>query len=240
MEERNYRRTDLVGVITIPENLLNPNPNSNFNFNQLYEFIMKQDFPRTFSFRCKSSNRNVDYLEIPNIEVFEKILPVYRNKFFKIGKEEYVILKDDLEDVMNNKKSILFRETEQLILLAKSCGTMIPLKIDPTLLSLIEIGYEFYFTEQKRESFSNLYNEFNKCIEHSKNNSILLKNNNKKNNIIKHFHQLNEKSKIKQRLKQKIRFLIFAIKCGFTNMKHFKNMSNFIGLFKDSLITTQR
>ena len=234
--------------IIIPENLLFSKNKEN-NFNELYEFIMKQHFFGTFSFRCENSNSELDlnlfrpnrhlFEKIPNRYVFEKILPVYRNKFFKIIKdkdnEEYVILRDDLESVLSNEKGMLSRETEKLILLAKSCGGKIFLKIDPTLLSLIKsMPYNFYFTNNKRNKYSNLYAEFNKYIKNSNNNHLLLKNNknNKKQNIIKRFKQT-QRNNIKELLEQEIRFRIFAIKCGFTNMKHFKNMSDFIHMFFD-------
>lgn len=231
--------------ITIPENLLNPVKKSNNscpNFNELYEFIMSQNLSGMFFFIYKGSNRRVVDYGGPKRDVFDKILPVYTKKFFEEieDNENYVILKEDVD------MDTLMRETEQLILLASASETKIFLKIDPTLLSLlVESQQSFikYFNNNKKNRFSKLYKEFNQYIEHSSNNSRLLKYKTNKRELILEFKSLELKNEeLKKTLEQEIRFRIFAITRGFTNMQQFIHMFNFINFFynispEDSFIT---
>ena len=220
--------------ITIPENLINPVKKSNNscpNFNELYEFIMRQNLSGMFFFRYEGSNRKVIDFGGPKRDVFDKILPVYTKKFFKEIKdnEDYVILKEDVD------MDTLIRETDQLILLAIASETKIFLKIDPTLLSLLVETKVFktYFTNNKINRFTKLYAEFNQYIEENRNNNDrLLKHPNNKRELMKTLkNQALKNEKLKIELEQEIRFRIFAIKCGFTNIKQFINMSNFITVF---------
>lgn len=232
--------------ITIPENLLNPVKNSNNscpNFNGLYEFIMRQNLSGIFFFIYEGSNRRVIDYGGPTRDVFDKILPVYTKKFFKEIKdnEYYVILREDKD------MDTLIRETDQLILLAIASETKIFLKIDPILLSLLVESQQpliKYFNNNKRKRFSKLYKEFNEYIEHSNNNSRLLrnKNNSKLMETLKNQELKNEK--LKKEIEQQIRFRRFAITRGFTNMQQLIHMFNFIDEFynikpEDSFITCE-
>jgi len=126
----------------------------------------------------------------------------------------------------------LIRETDQLILLAKASETKIFLKIDPTLLSLLKHNYFTYFNNNKRNSFSKLYAEFNQYIEHSKNNEYLLKHPNNKRELMKTLkNQASKNEELKKEIKQEIRFRRFAITRGFTNMEQFNKMAQFIRKF---------
>jgi len=217
--------------ITIRENLLNPVKNSKNscpNFNELYEFIMRQNLSGRFFFRYEGSNHKVVDHGGARRDVFDKILPVYTKKFFKEieENEDYVILREDVD--MNT----LFRETDQLILLASASETKIFLKIDPILLSLLKGNQFTYFNNNKRNSFSNLYDKFNQYIEHSNNNSHLLKNEHNKRELMKTLkNQALKNKKLKQTIEQEILFRRFAITCGFTNMKQFNKMAQFIRKF---------
>lgn len=218
--------------ITIPENLLNPVKNSKNscpNFNGLYEFIMRQNLSGRFFFKYEGSNSSVIDYGGPKRNVFDKILPVYTKKFFKEieDNEYYVILREGVD------MDTFIRETDQLILLASASETKIFLKIDPTLLSLLVESPTFiqYFTNNKRKRFSNLYMKFNQYIEHSNNNSRLLRNKNNSKLIQKIKNQELKNEELKKTLEQEIRFRRFAITCGFTNMKQFINMFNFIKCF---------
>jgi len=220
--------------IKIPENLINPVKKSNNscpNFNGLYEFIMRQNLSGMFFFIYEGPNRKVIDFGGATRDVFDKILPAYTKKFFKEieDNEDYVILKESVD------MDTLIRETDQLILLASASETKIFLKIDPTLLSLLVETEVFkkYFTNNKRNRFSELYAEFNQYIEeNSNNNDRLLKHPNNKRELMKTLkNQALKNEKLKIELEQEIRFRIFAIKCGFTNIKQFINMSNFITVF---------
>jgi len=219
--------------ITIPENLLNPVKNSKNscpNFNELYEFIMRQNLSGIFFFKYEGPNRNVIDVGGPKRDVFDKILPAYTKKFFKEieDNENYVILRESVD------MDTLIRETEQLILLARASETKIFLKIDPILLSLLEKSQPYikYFTNNKRNSFSNLYRKFNQYIVHSNNNNQLLKYENNKREFIKIFkNQKLKNEEFKKKLEQEIRFRIFAITRGFTNMEQFNKMAQFIRKF---------
>jgi len=162
---------------------------------------------------------------------FDKILPAYTKKFFKEieDNENYVILKEDVD------MDTLIRETDQLILLASASETKIFLKIDPTLLSLLVETKVFktYFTNNKINRFTKLYAEFNQYIEENRNNNDrLLKHPNNKRELMKTLkNQESKNEELKKEIKQEIRFRIFAIKCGFTNIQQFINMSNFITVF---------
>lgn len=126
----------------------------------------------------------------------------------------------------------LIRETEQLILLASASETKIFLKIDPILLSLLKGNQFTYFNNNKRNSFSNLYEKFNQYIEHSNNNSQLLRNNTNNRELMKTFKKQEFKNEeIKKKLEQEIRFRRFAITRGFTNMEQFNKMAQFIRKF---------
>jgi len=216
--------------IEIPENLLNPVKNSNNscpNFNGLYKFIMSQNLSGMFSFKYKGSNHKVIDYGGPKRDVFDKILPAYTKNFFVIIKdnEDYVILKEDVD------MDTLIRETEQLILLASASETKIFLKIDPILLSLLKGNQFKYFNNNKRNSFSNLYKKFNQYIEHSNNNSQLLRNKNN-SKLIETLKSENLKNEVLVKtLKQEIRFRRFAITRGFTNMEQFNKMAQFIRKF---------
>ena len=216
--------------IEIPENLLKPVKNSNNscpNFNELYEFIIRQNLSGMFSFKYKGSNHKVIDYGGARRDVFDKILPAYTKKFFVIIKnnEDYVILKEDVD------MDTLIRETEQLILLASASETKIFLKIDPILLSLLKGNQFTYFNNNKRNSFSNLYKKFNQYIEHSNNNSQLLRNKNN-SKLIETLKSENLKNEVLVKtLKQEIRFRRFALTCGFTNMKQFNKMALFIRKF---------
>jgi WD40 repeat protein len=220
--------------IKIPENLINPVKKSNNscpNFNGLYEFIMRQNLSGMFFFIYEGPNRKVIDFGGATRDVFDKILPAYTKKFFKEieDNEDYVILKESVD------MDTLIRETEQLILLARASETKIFLKIDPILLSLLVETKVFktYFTNNKINRFTKLYAEFNQYIEeNSNNNDRLLKHPNNKRELMKTLkNQTLKNEKLKIELEQEIRFRIFAIKCGFTNIKQFINMSNFITVF---------
>jgi hypothetical protein len=226
------RRKKPQQMIVIPENLLNPEKQNNScpNFDNLYEFIMKQNLSGRFFFIYHGLNRIVIDAGGPRRDIFEKILPVYTKKFFKIisNNEDYVILKEDVDI------DILYKETKQLILLAKASETTIFLKIDPTLLSLLESqNFKTYFTNNKRNRFSKLYVVFNQYIKFiNNNNDYLLKNNNNNRSLMKTFKKQEfTNEEIKKILEQEIRFRRFAIICGFTNMKQFNKMTEFIRKF---------
>ena len=240
MGEPNYiervRPFGLEERIELPEELINPihSNNSCPNFNGLYEFIMRKNLSGRFFFIYEGPNRRVIDLGGPKRDVFDKILPVYTNKFFKEieDNEDYVILRESID--MKTMKT-LFQETEQLILLARASETKIFLKIDPILLSLfVESDQPFikYFNNNKRNRFSKLYTEFNQYIEHINNNNELLKHNRNKRNLMKTLK--NEKLKneeLKKTLEQEIRFRRFAITRGFTDINQFSNMKRFIKKF---------
>jgi hypothetical protein len=200
---------------------------------------MSQNLSGMFFFRYEGSNRNVIDFGGPKRDVFDKILPVYTNKFFKEieDNENYVILREDVD------MGTLIRETDQLILLANASETKIFLKIDPTLLSLLveTEAFKAYFTTNKRNRFSKLYDEFNQYIEYSNNNSQLLKNEHNKRELIQKFKNPEFKNEeLKKEIEKEIRFRRFAIKCGFINIQQFINMSNFITIFyniENSFIT---
>ena len=238
---QNPRQQQREERITIPENLLNPVKNSKNscpNFNELYEFIMRQNLSGRLFFIYEGSNRKVIDFGGATRDVFDKILPAYTKKFFKEieDNEDYVILKEDVD------MDTLIRETDQLILLASASETKIFLKIDPILLSLLVETKVFkkYFTNNKRNRFSELYNKFNQYIEHRKNNDSLLKNKNNKRELIQKFRNPEINKKLKKEIEQEIRFRRFAINWGFINIKQFICMSDFIDDFyniNDSFIT---
>jgi WD40 repeat protein len=217
--------------ITISEKLLNPVKNSKNscpNFDELYKFIMRQNLSGRFFFIYEGSNHKVVDYGGARRDVFDKILPVYTKKFFKEieENEDYVILREDVD------MDTLIRETEQLILLATSASeTKIFLKIDPILLSLLKGNQFTYFNNNKRNSFSNLYEKFNQYIEHSNNDSQLLRNKNN-SKLIETLKSENLKNEVLVKtLKQEIRFRRFAITRGFTNMEQFNKMAQFIRKF---------
>lgn len=191
---------------------------------------MRQNLSRRFFFVYKGSNRMVIDAGGPKRDVFQKILPVYTKKFFEIieDNEDYVIIKSDVD--MN----ILRIETKQLTLLAKASETKIFLKIDPILLSLLQSNnFNRYFNNNKRNSFSKLYREFNDYFKYSNNNSELMKN--------FKTHEFNNEE-LKKKLEQEIRFRRFAITRGFINMEQFNKMTEFIREFyhiPDSFITCE-
>jgi uncharacterized protein YjbI with pentapeptide repeats len=232
--------------IVISEKLLNPVKNSNNscpNFDELYKFIMRQNLSGRFFFKYEGSNHKVFDYGGARRDVFDKILPVYTKKFFKEieDNEDYVIIRENVD------MDTLYRETNQLILLAYASETMIFLKIDPTLLSLLVETHDFktYFTNNKRNRFTKLYAEFNEYIQRSNNNDYLLKHTNNKRELMKKLKNPEFKSEeLKKEIKQEIRFRRFAIKCGFTNIQQFINMSDFIDDFynispKDRFITCE-
>jgi uncharacterized protein YjbI with pentapeptide repeats len=227
--------------IVISEKLLNPSHSKNScpNFNELYEFIMRQNLSGRFFFIYEGSNHKVVDYGGARRDVFDKILPVYTKKFFKEieENEDYVILREDVD------MDTLIRETEQLILLASASETKIFLKIDPILLSLLKGNQFTYFNNNKRNSFTKLYVEFNEYIRHSNNNDYLLKHTNNKRELMKKLKNPEFKNEeLKKKIKQEIRFRRFAIKCGFTNIQQFIDMIDFIDDFyniPDSFITCE-
>lgn len=233
--QRPQRETQII----IPKTLLNPVKNSKNscpNFNGLYKFIMMQNLSGRFFFKYEGPNRRVIDYGGPKRDVFDKLLPVYTNNFFKEieDNEDYVILRESID------METLFQETEQLILLARASETKIFLKIDPILLSLFVESHKYllrYFNNNKRNRFSKLYMEFNKYIEHSTNNTCLLKNKKSTREFIKNFKSQelkNEELKneeLKKTLEQEIRIRRFAITRGFTDINQFSNMKDFIKKF---------
>jgi uncharacterized protein YjbI with pentapeptide repeats len=230
--------------IEIPEKLLKFQNSPNDlcpNYNDLYDFILDeldQDLSRGIQF--KYSGQPVIDAGGPKRDIFEKLLPIYTQRFFESIEEnnDYVILKNNID------MEIFKDETIKIIFLARSAETKIFLKIDPRLIDLLKSErYIEHFNNSKEESkdLKNLYFIVNSILNQNNNNTnnrtFLL--NNKSRTIIKRFKE-ESNSDLKNLLKREIRFRRFAIVCGFKDWKQFYNMSSFIKQFwKDQTFTSK-
>jgi WD40 repeat protein len=211
-----------VKIITIPREfqrelqLTSKNNSTNKkcpNFKHLYDKIMKDDIDLIGKFRFEFEGQaGSDYGGLTR-DIFEKLLPVYTDKYFqRIEGEDnnnYLILKK-IEDIsqpqpnnFKNKKTeeiiiiiwnIFITETQKMIFLANAANTKIFLKIDPRLLDLLQSdNYMEYFNNSKKRNFKLLYKRINQFIELDdyntlSNNTILLrKKKTINNNIIKQY-----------------------------------------------------
>jgi WD40 repeat protein len=229
--------------IIISQDLHNPSNSSNKScpsFIPLYNFIMQQDLSNRFFFIYEGRNEHGIDAGGPKRDIFDKILPVYTNKFFKkieSNGDDFIILKEDIDF------DLFIIQTAQLICLANAAETPIFLRIEPRLLELLKSQKpKEFINNSKKESFSNLFTFFEENIFKLKlegqnlnevdldgyfinnNQSNYFKNNNSKRKLLikNHFQQLENS------IKKEILFRRFAVVCGFTNWKQFENMHRFI------------
>jgi WD40 repeat protein len=223
-------------VINIEENLLNPKNNSKNNscpnFLPLYNFIMEQDLTGHFIFHYEK--QPVVDVGGPKRDVFEKILPIYTNKFFESveSNNNFLILKNMPEP----QKEVFKEETDKMISLAKAANTKIFLKIDPRLLYLLKSDNIIeYFNNTKKKNFEKLYKFFEEEIQQLNirngiNNYFI----NSPSNHFKNKESINslinpgEFNKLNNNIKKEIRLRRFAKDCGFITWKQLKNMNEFI------------
>jgi WD40 repeat protein len=180
--------------IHILNNLYNPRNSANNScpdYTELYKFIMKQNLTRNFKFIIQG--QPVQDIGGVKRDIFQKILPVYTNKFFEIisSNNDFIVLKEKIDFVK------FLEETEQLILLTQKAKTLIFLRIDPRLLDLLlSPDLKKYFSNNKK-FFSKFYKNVNNAIQNntydilnSNSNSIFLrinKNQNNKNRVINEY-----------------------------------------------------
>jgi len=208
------------------------------NYNNLYDFILDEldkDISRGIQFK---------YIGQPAIDaggvkrdIFEKLLPIYTHRFFESieNNNECVILKNNID------MEIFGEETGKMIFLAYTAETKIFLKIDPSLLSLLSSdNYKEYFSNNKKDSFTKLYDFVNLFIKTKKNSFNVLENNsfnvlennmgflrNKpENNIIRRYKTTNN-AELKDKLRREIRLRRILVDFGFKNWKQFENMHDF-------------
>jgi len=227
--------------IIIRHDLHNPSNSSNKScpsFIPLYNFIMQQDLSNRFFFIYEGRNEHGIDAGGPKRDIFDKILPVYTNKFFKKieSNDDFIILKEDIDF------DLFLTQTEQLIRLANAAETPIFLRIEPRLLELLKSQKpKEFINNNKKNSFSNLFKFFEENIFKLKlenqnlnevelngyfinNNSNYFKNNNSKRTLL----IKNQFQQLENPIKKEILFRRFAVVCGFTNWKQFENMHKFI------------
>jgi len=200
-------------------------------YNDLYDFVLSKDLSSNFRFRY--SGKSVIDAGGVTRDIFEKLLPVYTHKFFVSieTNNECVILRKDVD----MKK--FTKDTEKMIFLARAANTKIFLKIDPRLLSLLSSDkYLEYFSNNKKESFADLYHFISLIINTNVNNYNVLVNNsaflrNKNNNNIIRQYKTTTNAELKNTLKREIRVRRILIEFGFKDWNQFFNMNDFFKNF---------
>jgi len=202
-------------TIIIPRELLTTPSN-------LFNFIMQQDLSKDFIFKFEVRNRNAtDLTELAKI-VFDRILPVYVNKFFE-NSGYFILLKEDLGHPM------LWHCTNQLIKLAKAADEQIKLKINPLVVELLSKP-DLKESIATRQNFNKLYANFKAQINNSGNNVSNYLINNKLKPEINAAGNLNELSKD---LKAEILFRKTLSDLGFKSWKQYDIMKLFINSFSN-------
>jgi hypothetical protein len=210
MQKNRYLKT-----IIIPRELLTTPSN-------LFNFIMQQDLSEDFRFEFEARNRNAtDLTELAKI-VFDRILPVYVNKFFE-NSGYFILLKEDLGHPM------LWHCTNQLIKLAKAADEQIKLKINPLVVELLSKP-DLKQSIATRQNFNKLYANFKAQINNSGNNVSNYLINNKLKPEINAAGNLNELSKD---LKAEILFRKTLSDLGFKSWKQYDIMKLFINSFSN-------
>jgi len=225
-------------IINIPPHLLKSSNNSCASFKRLYNQIMRISLDEKFRFKFEGQ-AGYDVVGLTR-SIFDKVLPVYTNKFFDTIEinNEFLILKKDISN------EIFEHETNQLILLSDRANTIIFLKIDPRLLDLLlSQDLKKYFSNNKK-NFEKFYKNVNNSIQNNSydvlnsiSNSLFLrinKNNNNKNTVINRYKKTQEQEKeIKNMLLREIRLRRFLAECGFSSWEQVQNMQLFIQKFWD-------
>ena len=124
-QRRMPRSSDFL-IIEIPEILLKPQNSSNGScplYNDLYDYVLSKDLSDEFIFRYIGQNA-ID-AGGPKRDIFQKLLPVYTNKFFKTiqNNNNFIILKENIDI------SKFIEETKKMISLANAAKTLIFLKL---------------------------------------------------------------------------------------------------------------
>jgi uncharacterized protein YjbI with pentapeptide repeats len=229
-----FSRNQYGRIINIPPELLKPKNNSANkscpSFMPLYKQVMVIDLDGSFRFQFQGQNSH-DLTGLTRI-VFDKLLPVYTNLFFRKS-GEFMLLKENVDmDLLN-------QHTNQIIKLAKAANAQIQLEINPELI-------EFLSLENPRDNignnqnFNNLYASFKAQINLSGNNvSNYLLNNSLKPEINAAKGNLNAVSRA---LKKEILFRKTLNGFGFTSFDQYHNMAVFIKTFwnTSNKITAQK
>jgi uncharacterized protein YjbI with pentapeptide repeats len=190
------------------------------DFKHLYQFIMAQELTENFRFKFEGQSAT-DLTGLTRI-VFDKILPVYIDLFFKTT-NKLILLKENVDI------QILNLNTLQLIKLAKAAHSQIVLQIHPAVLELLlkENPKESIAT---RQNFSNLYKNFKNQI--SKMNGVNISN-----------YLMNKSLKptinaargnldaLNEDIKAEILFRKTLSDFGFTSWEQYHNMALFIKRF---------
>jgi uncharacterized protein YjbI with pentapeptide repeats len=217
-----------ITVIHVPPELLKPKNNSANkscpSFMPLYEQVMVIDLDGDFIFDFQGQNGR-DMRGLTRI-VFDKLLPIYTNLFFKKS-GEFMLLKENVDMVLLNQ------HTNQIIKLAKAANAQIQLEINPELIKFLSLQNppESIST---RQNFNALYANFKAQINSLKegdpnlNVSNYLINNRLKPEINAVAGNLD---KLNRALKEEILFRKTLSDFGFTSFDQYHNMAVFIKNF---------
>ena len=210
-------------VIRIEKELLEPTANfsnkSCPNFMPLYNKIMAIDLNGSFRFEFKGQNA-IDLTGLTRI-LFDKILYVYCNIFFK-EQGEFILLKQDVDIQKLNLNTL------QLIKLAKAAHAQIILKINPLAIEFLSLPNALE-SISVRQNFNELYANFINKINKSQNNvSNYLMNKNLQPQINAVQGNLDA---VNRALKAEILYRKTISGFGFTSWEQYHNMALFIKTF---------
>jgi hypothetical protein len=216
----------------IPRYLDKKHNNSSVNescpdYTELFNFIMQNPLSDNFKFVFQGEDPRLEDLAGLSRQVFDKILPVYVNKFFEKIDDDFILFREKL------RPDEIKYFTEQLIKLAKAAHAQIQLKINPRVIELLS-NPDLKKNISTRPNFKALYHNFKKQVNNSK---VVQSNFNVSNFLMnKTLKPIINAAKgnldaLNEDIKAEILFRKTLNELGFKSLEQYDNMATFIKSF---------